>query len=92
MAQMKACNFLDPHQITYWILNQNFWGQIGKKSDMAFLKDKVKQIKAINHNSKTTINQENHQFEITLLNSSTGGTTSRIKISNDDLWTLSLLD
>ena len=24
MAQMKACNFLDPHQNTYWILNQNF--------------------------------------------------------------------
>ena len=24
MAQMKACNFLDPHQNTYWILNQIF--------------------------------------------------------------------
>ena len=31
MAQMKACNFLDPHQNTYW-------GQIGKKSDIASLK------------------------------------------------------
>ena len=25
MAQMKASNFLDPHQNTYWILNQNVW-------------------------------------------------------------------
>ena len=24
MAQMKACNFLDPNKNTYWILNQNF--------------------------------------------------------------------
>ena len=32
MAQMKACNFHDPHQNTYWIL-----GQIGQKSDIASL-------------------------------------------------------
>ena len=37
MAQMKACNFLDPNQNTFWILNSKLLGQIGQKSDIASL-------------------------------------------------------
>ena len=36
MAQMKAFNFLDPHQNTYWLnFKSIFFGQIGQKSDAA---------------------------------------------------------